>query len=205
MYMLPEIGAEVVLGFHMGRLRSPYVIGCLWNKKNILPAETANKENTVKTILTKGGNRILISDEQGKERITILTKGGLSMDFDDENRKIELKDQDGGNCFQLDAKEGVMTFSAKKQAVFKINGQKMLTLDGEASKAAIAADNINAEAGQKLYLKGQNVSLEGSSTDISGQNLKMEAQASLGIKGSASLKAESSGVVELTGNVIKLN
>lgn len=204
-YLLPEIGSQVLIGFHMGQLESPYVIGCLWNNTNVLPEETANEKNTVKTILTKGGNRIVISDEEGKERISLKTKGELSLDLDDENRKITIRDKEGENTLQLDAKEGVMTFAAKEKAVFQVGGKEMFTLEKNGSKVSAAADNICIKAKQKLNLKGQNTSLEGGSTDISGDNVKLEAQKSLGLKGSGSLKAESGGTVEVKGLTVKLN
>ena len=81
----------------------------------------------------------------------------------------------------------------------------MLTLNGERGDVSVSADNVKAEAGQKLKLKGQNASVEGSSVGIKGQNVKAEAQASLELKGTASLKAESSGIFQAKGSMMKLN
>lgn len=204
-YFLPEIGSHVIVAFHLGQPGSPYVIGCLWNQTNVLPENTAAEKNTIKTILTKGGSRITISDEEKKEKITVMTKGALSLTLDDENQKASIQDKDGENAFQIDAKNGVINFTAKKKAVFKINGKELLVLDGGSSKAEVSADNIRLKAGQKLELKGQNTALDGSSTNVKGQNVKVEAQASLGLKGTASLKAESSGITEVKGSMLKLN
>ncbi len=175
-YALPEIGSYVLLAFDLGRLESPYVIGCFWNQTTVLPKETANEKNTTKTFLTKGGNRILVSDEEGKERIALLTKGELSVLLEDETQKISIQSGDGKNALQIDAKEGVVTLGAAKKAVFQINGKDMLTLDGTASNVKLAADSISVEAAQKLSLKG---------------------------KGAA--KVESSGSIELKGTAVKLN
>lgn len=204
-YILPEIGSKVLVAFCMGRMESPYVIGSIWNQTNALPAETANENNTVKTVITKGGNRITVSDEEGKERICVRTKGELAIELDDENQKISAGDKDGNNVWTVDAKEGRMTLTAQKEISFAVNGKQMLLLDGNGGKAELKADSIKAEAGQKLQLKGQNTSLEGSSTKIGGQSIKAEAQTSLELKGTASLKAESSGMVELKGSMMKLN
>ena len=204
-YILPEIGSKVLVAFCMGRMESPYVIGSIWNQTNALPAETANENNTVKTVITKGGNRITVSDEEGKERICVRTKGELAIELDDENQKISAGDKDGNNVWTVDAKEGKMALTAKKEISFTVNGKQMLLLDGNSGKAELKADSIKAEAGQKLQLKGQNTSLEGSSTKISGQSIKAEAQTSLELKGTAALKAESSGMMELKGSMMKLN
>lgn len=204
-YLLPEIGAQVLIAFQMGQDSSPFVIGCIWDKKNVLPKKTADQKNKIKSFSTKGGNKIIISDEEGKEKITVSTKGKLVMELDDEKQKISLHDKEGNNAATLDAKNGVMTFESKKKAVFKINGKEMLVLDGEGKKATLKADQIKAEATQKLHLKGQNTTLEGSSTTIKGQNVKLESQASLSLKGTASLKAESSGIAQIKGSMLKLN
>ncbi len=204
-YLLPEIGAQVLVAFYMGQPQSPYVIGCLWNQTNTLPPDAAKEKNPVKVLCTKGGNRIEISDEEGKETIGIKTKAEHTILLDDENQKIMFADKDGKNAVTLDAGEGVLTFAAEKKVVFSVGGKELMCLDGEKKEAAVSADNIRVEAGQKLKLKGQNATLEGSSTELKGQNIKAEAQASLELKGTASLKAESSGIFQAKGSMVKLN
>lgn len=203
-YLLPEIGAHVLLAFHMGRLESPYVIGCVYNQTNVIPGETAKENNPTKMLLTKGGNRIIISDEEEKEKITIQTKGGLSIILEDENQKIMAADSAGDNSIVMDAKEGTLTLNAKSKVSIKVNGNEMLKLDGDNTKVLVKTDQIAVEAAQKLTLKGQNVGIEGN-TEIKGQSVKVEAQTSLGLKGTGSLKAESSGITELKGSMVKVN
>lgn len=204
-YLLPEVGSYVLLAFHMGQQNSPYVIGCIWNQQNALPDETADEQNTKKGILTKGGNRFLISDEEGKEKITVTTKKGFSLELDDENEMICVSDSSGDNKMIVKAKEGSLIYSADKSMLFRVNGKELLKLDGESGKIGLQADQITAEAGQKLKLKGQNISMEGSSARVSGQNIKLEAQASLECKGTSSFQAQSSGIAQIKGSMIKLN
>lgn len=204
-YLLPEIGAQVLVAFYMGQPQSPYVIGCLWNQANTLPKGAANENNSVKTFRTKAGNCIEISDEEGKEKITVKTKAEHMVSLDDESGTIAIRDKDEKNAITLDAKEGILTVKAEKKAIFSIGGKEMLTLNGERGDVSVSADNVKAEAGQKLKLKGQNASVEGSSVGIKGQNVKAEAQASLELKGTASLKAESSGIFQAKGSMMKLN
>lgn len=204
-YLLPEVGSYVLVAFHMGQQKSPYVIGCIWNQQNALPDETADEQNTKKGILTRGGSRILISDEEGKEKITVRTKKGFSLELDDENETICVSDSSGDNEMIVNAKEGSLIFSAARSMLFQVNGKELLKLDGESGKISLKADQIAAEAEQKLKLKGQNISMEGSSAKVSGQNIKLEAQASLECKGTSSFQAQSSGIAQIKGSVIKLN
>ena len=126
-YFLPEIGSQVLLAFHMGDINCPIVIGSLWNQTDVIPPETANEKNTVKKIKTKGGNVITISEESGKEKISIQTKGELKAELDDENQKIILQDKEGKMQFPSMPKMALMNFKSEKKAVFNINGQPMLT------------------------------------------------------------------------------
>lgn len=204
-YFLPEIGSQVLLAFHMGDINCPIVIGSLWNQTDVVPPETANEKNTVKKIKTKGGNVITISEESGKEKISIQTKGELKAELDDENQKIIVQDKEGKNAISIDAKNGTMNFKSEKKAVFNINGQPMLTLDGEGKAVKIKAGKIEIEADQSLTMKGQTAGLDGNSLKIQGQQLELTAKASMAIKANASLKAESSGMTEIKGSMLKLN
>ncbi len=204
-YFLPEIGSQVLVAFQLGEINSPIVIGCLWNQTDVTPPEAANEKNTVKTIRTKGGNQIVISEESGKEKITVETKGGQKLLLDDENQKMALQDKDGKNAVTLDTKNGEMTFTADKKAVFSIHGKAMLTLDGSGQKMELKTNAIEIEAAQALQLKGQTLKAEGTSTEIKGQSVKVESQAALSLKGTASLKAESSGIAEVKGTMVKIN
>lgn len=204
-YFLPEIGSQVLLAFHMGDINCPIVIGSLWNQTDVIPPETANEKNTVKKIKTKGGNVITISEESGKEKISIQTKGELKAELDDENQKIILQDKEGKNAISIDAQNGTMNFKSEKKAVFNINGQPMLTLDGEGKAVKIKAGKIEVEADQSLTMKGQTAGLDGNSLKIQGQQLELTAKVSMAIKANASLKAESSGMTEIKGSMLKLN
>ena len=204
-YFLPEIGSQVLLAFHMGDINCPIVIGSLWNQTDVVPPETANEKNTVKKIKTKGGNVITISEESGKEKISIQTKGELKAELDDENQKIIVQDKEGKNGISIDAQNGTMNFKSEKKAVFNINGQPMLTLDGEGKAVKIKAGKIEVEADQSLTMKGQTAGLDGNSLKIQGQQLELTAKVSMAIKANASLKAESSGMTEIKGSMLKLN
>ncbi|MCH5264617.1 MAG: hypothetical protein J1F02_01870 [Lachnospiraceae bacterium] len=190
MYLLPEVGAEVVIAFHMGDRNCPVVIGSLWNGKNTLPPETAMEKNTVKRLKTKGGCEIVFNDEEGKESISIQTPGQLQLKIEDEKQTIVLQDKEGKNGVSIQGEEGTVTVRADKKMVLEVGGDAILTLDGSAKSAALKADTITEEASQTLKLKGQNTSLEGGMLEI---------------KGESSLKAESSGMAEIKGTMVKIN
>lgn len=188
-YALPEIGTEVVLAFQMGNRNCPIVLGCIWNRQNTLPTETANENNTVKKLLTKGGCEIQFSEEEGKEQILIHTPKGLNLLLEDENETIMLSDRDGKSGVSVDAKNGAVTLLADKTLELKVGGNVMLSLKGSSKAIEITGGKLTCNADQSLELKGQTLKLEGTSTQI---------------KGSGTLKLEADGTAQLKGAMVQL-
>lgn len=190
MYMLPEVGAEVVIAFHLGDRNCPIVIGSLWNQENTLPPETAVENNTIRRLKTKGGCEVVFDDEEGKESICIKTPGELQLQIQDENQTILLQDKEGKSGISIQAEDGTVTLRADTKLILEVGGNGMLTLDGSGNSASVESGNISLNASQKLELKGQNTSLEGSMLDLNGQS---------------SLKVQSSGMAEIKGTMVKIN
>lgn len=203
-YMLPEIGTQVVVAFEMGNLSSPLVIGCLWNQKDALPPNTANEKNTAKTLITKGGTRITISDEEGKEKLEVETKGKLLLRMEDENKTVSLQDENGENRIFLDSQNGAISLEAKEKITLQVGGTAVVTLDGKAGSGEFKTKQITVEAEQALNLKGQSGSLEANSLSVKGESTKMEGNM-LELSGKGTLKAESSGMMQLKGSMVQIN
>jgi len=189
-YFFPEIDSVVVVGFLLGNLDSPVVLGCIWDEKNVLPKDTANKENSIKSILTKGGHKIIFDEKKDEEKIEIITAGEISISMQDKEQSITIKDKKGQNLCTINGKEGTITLEAKEKVVFKAGGKNMLTLDGSGKKATLASDNIEVNAGQSLKLKGQSTKLEGNMVEMKAQG---------------SFKVQSSAMLELKGSMTKIN
>lgn len=190
-YMLPEVGDEVLVAFHLGDPNRPYVIGSLWNNVDTIPPETAVEKNTVKRVTTKGGHELVFGEEEGKEAITLTTPGKLKLTLEDEKKTITIQDADGKNLLIINGDEGAITVKAEKKIVLDAGGASTLTLNGEGKSAELKADSITIEAGQKLGLKGQNATLEGG--------------AALNLKSGGNAKAEASGMLEVKGAMVKIN
>lgn len=203
-YALPEIGTQVIVAFELGNIYSPLVIGCVWNKGDPIPPETADEKNTKKSLLTKGGNRVLLSDEEGKEKIELETKGRLFVGLDDEKQTLTLRDEKGENSIIMDCKNGAITLLASKKLVLQVDKKPIITLEGGAGSAKVKTGQISVEAEQSLKMKGQTTDLEGNSLNVSGQNVKAEGNM-LSLSGKGTLKAESSGMLQLKGSMVKIN
>lgn len=188
-YSLPEIGTEVLIGFLQGDYKSPVVLGCLWNEEDKLPEKTPDSKNNQKLWKTKGGHEIVLNDEKGKEKLTISTPIGLKIQMEDENEVIHIVDKDGKNTAVFNGKIGTVEMKADKKMKFTC-GKTSLTLDGGTNKITITADQIEVKGSQSLKAQSQSLNLEGNMTQIKAQG---------------SLKAESSGIVQIKGAMLKLN
>lgn len=190
-YALPEVGSEVILAFLMGNRNCPIVIGSVWNKENPLPKETALEKNTVKKLRTKGGCEILFSEESGKEQIQIQTPKGLNILLEDEKEVIQISDKDQKNGVQIDTKNGAMVLMADKTIELKAGGNTMASFDGKGKAVNLKGGKIVCNADQGVEVKSQTI--------------KMEGNASVEIKGTGSLKVESSGVATIKGSMVQIN
>lgn len=72
-YQMPEIGAEVVIGFHSGDSRRPIVLGCLWNQTNTPPEQTSNEKNSKKLWRSREGYQVLLNEDEDALELSFST------------------------------------------------------------------------------------------------------------------------------------
>ena len=77
---LPEIDDEVLVGFEMGDIHYPYVIGGLWNGKDTPPKKNQDVVSggrvQQRIIRSRTGHQIVLDDSDGQSGITIADKNG---------------------------------------------------------------------------------------------------------------------------------
>lgn len=189
MYFLPEIGSQVLIGFLMGDGSCPIVLGGLWSPKNKLPEGTENKDNSKKIMRTKGGSQVEISDEKGKETVTVTTPGGLFLELRDEPMTITLSDKEQKNQLVIDGKKGEILANAEKNLIFQIGGTEIFSIKKQ--DVTVKGGNVTVEASQNLKLKGQAV--------------KEEAAGTMELKSSGTVKVQSSAILQVQGQMVKIN
>ncbi len=253
-YQMPEIGTEVVIGFHSGDSRRPIVLGCLWNQANTPPDGTANEKNSKKLWRSREGYQVLLdedeeslllsfSDPAGEHTMTLSSKDDGLLTW---NLKTKAVLQFAGEDF-LTIEKGVITitgpvtvkaesiaFETEKDMTAKAEGAAELTVtkgvtvkSGEAmtvkagKNLEVSADQaVSVKAAKGLEVKGKSVVLNpDDKTEIKGRNVevkpgqgyalktsqvKLEGM-SLEVKASASGKVESGGILQVKGQMLKLN
>lgn len=103
LWLVPDVGDEVVVAFQGGDPRSPVVIGSLWNGKDAPPESMDGAgRNDRKVLCSRNGVRITLDDQDGMERIQVETPGGQKLVLRDGPGEVTIEDE-SGNSIKLTA------------------------------------------------------------------------------------------------------
>lgn len=116
-FMLPDVGDEVLVTFVNGDSRFPVVSGSLWNGATGIPETVGGDRVDRWTITGKAGTRIAIEEKSsGSPTIVLTTPAGVTAKLTDQGGgKIELSIP-GGNQITMDS-SGVSIQAAGKVSV----------------------------------------------------------------------------------------
>lgn len=111
LFLFPEEGDEVVLGFMNNDPRQAIILGSLYSVSNTIPKGfKSGKENFDKGLVLKNGARIYVKDDK-KSTLEIETPGKNKITLDDEKKSVTLVDAQQ-NTIELSDK-GITIKSAK--------------------------------------------------------------------------------------------
>lgn len=146
LYCLPEVEDEVLVAFEHGDLRLPYVLGALWNGKDVPPADNGDGKNNLRLIKSRSGHVIRLNDEDGKETIEIIDKSGNnSLIIDTAAQTITItSDKD----ISLIASNGKISLEAKE-----------IALKSSADAKVEAGAGLDLKASGTLNAKGATINL----------------------------------------------
>jgi len=131
-YWMPEVGDEVLAGFHHGMVEHPFVLGFLWNGQD-LPPETDTQ------------NRVFI------------TRTGHALRFEDGNKKVILKSA-GGRVITLDDNAGTVKIETG-QTTITMDGSTITASNGDSSLTIDASSAKLAAGGRQVLLSGGTVAI----------------------------------------------
>jgi uncharacterized protein involved in type VI secretion and phage assembly len=90
-FFMPEVGDEVVVGFELGNIDRPVILGALWSDQDKPPQQAdTSATNHVRTIVSRAGHEVTFDDSPAG-KITIKTKGGMEITLNDVPPKIVIK------------------------------------------------------------------------------------------------------------------
>ena len=152
---LPEVEDEVLVAFEHGDINYPYVIGALWNNKDMPPETNADGRNNIRKITSRSGHELIFNDDHagGKEKITIQTNAGHQIVLDDSQgqENIEVKDKTGNNFVKIDSVRNDIT--VESAASIKIKS-RMIEIEAGAMMTVKAGGALKIESGAILTIQG---------------------------------------------------
>lgn len=141
MAWIPEVDDEVLVGFEMGDIHHPYIVGGLWNGVDATPEPTDK--------LVKGGKTM--------RRVQYSRKGHkIILDDSDDKPGITVEDMNG-NIIQIDSKTNKLTITMKGDVEVQAQGRmdfKAQTID------------LKAQAGIKIDAGGGMVDVKGTTIKL---------------------------------------
>jgi phage baseplate assembly protein V len=146
LYLLPEVDDEVLVAFEHGHPEQPYVLGGLWNGADKPPESNKDGKNDKRTLRSRSGHVIRLTDTDGGEKIEIV----------DKSAKNSIVISTADNTITIAADADVTIQSAKGKLKLSGNGVEIT------SKGAIkieATGNMDLKAGPQLNVKGSMVNI----------------------------------------------
>ncbi len=137
---VPEVNDEVLVGFEMGDVHHPYVLGGLWNGKDAPPGEKGKVVSGGKTeqrvIRSRSGHTITLDDKDGAGGVTIEDRKGnlIALDSGTDALKISVKGDASIEC------TGNLTLKAQGQVKVQGMGVKV---DGGAGTVDVKGTIVN--------------------------------------------------------------
>lgn len=185
---VPEVGDQVMVSYEHGNPDRPYVTGSVFHSGS---GKGGDKDNKVKSIITRSGNAIV---------------------FDDETGSIVITDQTGKQLIILDGTDAI-TVMAKKSITLTNEAESVIVMDDKS--IGLQADTIALEGRKSVTLLSGNecmvLSSEKSIISSSGTNIKQEAEkdydvaAKNGTVNGVNLMIEGKGNVTVSGGIVKFN
>lgn len=185
-YLLPEVNDEVLVIFERNDPRLGYVIGGLFNGRDMPPIEqkTAVKSGKVDqhAFYTKNGGFLLFDDKDGAEAIELKSgnKGSFDLRFE-ESKGLTITNKDTKNVITVTA-DGDITI---------VSEQGNINLKAATGKIVMAAKDIEINASANLKLEGTG------GAEMKGATVKIDGQGSTAVS--------SSGITEVKGSLVKIN
>jgi len=178
---LPEVGDMVAVLRGAGdRVNSMFIIGSVYDGTYTPHIADKDGKNNFKQIKTRTGHLFIVSDEKGKEKISLKTgKKALFMEFDD--------------------KAEVLTVKIKNLKMIMDGKGKQILLDSDDDITIKGAKTVNILApGTAVNVKAKDVIVK------ADMNAKVEAL-NVTVKAGAGVKIEGAAKVDIKGAMVNIN
>lgn len=168
LWSLPDIGTQVLVAFPDGDKSRGIVLGSLYDEKH-LPTETSSEKKADSMLLQTRNHRIEITDDAGKEGISIESAAGKMRCVLDKKNGIQIANELGDikiNCRKLKIASGKNV---------GLNGNKKVAVSCDGTTGASSSKGTKITCDKDVGIEGKNIKLTGSS-GVCAEGKQMAAQ-----------------------------
>ncbi len=137
-YFVPEVNDEVLVAFEHGDVRSPYVVGGLWNGQDAPPANNDDGKNNIRLVHSRSGHLVRLDDTNGDE-------------------KIEIIDKTAGNKITIKSSDNSMTLECTGK--MKLHAQGGIEIISDTDIKIQAGTTMDVESSATMTIKGATVNI----------------------------------------------
>ena len=189
-FFLPEVDDEVLVSFEHGDPTRPYILGALWNGKDLPPKKNSEVISSSKVnqriIKTRAGHLITLDDTDGSELISIIDKTGKNL----------IKIESSSNKITIQA-DGDVAITAKGKVAVDAKQDVDVQANGNASIKAQQNVDVQATGNATVKATGNATVQANGNLDLKGSVVNVEAQGTMSIK--------ANGPLTLQGAVVNIN
>lgn len=189
LFLFPQVGDLVVLGYLENDPHRPIVLGSFWNTESPPPLKVADGKAEDYCLKTPQKVEMSLHDENKKQKLTIKMPSGIVVEINDETQTVTTKNKGGDTALTMKLKDGEIEVKAKSK----------LTLSaGQAS--------VTLEKNGKITVKGSgDVTLDGKSVSAKAKGTASIQGMDVSVKATKDLSLKSTGTASLKGTLLKLN
>ncbi|WUH92740.1 VgrG-related protein [Streptomyces sp. NBC_00433] len=191
----PEVGDEVLVGFEQGRVDQPYVIGGLYNGRDLPSAHdvpltdpTSGAVNR-RSLANRSGDRFELLDAAGggPQGVRLSTGDGkVTLHLDRQATKVVLH-SDGS--VEVEAREKVT-----------VKAEQGVSVDAGSGKLELTGDSVKVTARSGVQVDGGTGALQ-----LQTQGQVAVKGVSVGVEGSASTEIKGGATLSISAALVKIN
>jgi uncharacterized protein involved in type VI secretion and phage assembly len=145
-YFLPEVDDEVLVAFEHGSVEHPFVIGSLWNGKDVAHESNSDGRNDNRGFKSRSGHIVRLCDSSGQEKIEVIDKTGQN--------KITISSSD--NSIAIEAQGDISIRSQTGKITLEALGVEIIS---QADVKVQASTTVDMTATATMSLKASMINL----------------------------------------------
>ena len=197
MFLMPEVGEEVIVGFEGDSPTKPYVIGSVYHGK--AKCSFANGGNDVKALQSRSGNKVVLNDQDNSVLIEDAEGNSVVLDGSGNIKITASKNIEYTGGEEIVFTCGDSKIEMKKDGTIEIIGNKSVKVQGTTKKVEVMSDKL-------VKIKGTETTSIESDTKVETEaaTITSTASANLGIEGKV-IQINGTVSTDVKGGLLNLN